>query len=29
MITMKKFGSLLVLTFITVALFASGCTEKT
>jgi outer membrane lipoprotein-sorting protein len=28
MITMKEFRSILVLTFITVALFASGCTEK-
>lgn len=28
MITTKEFGSILVLAFITVALFASGCTEK-
>ncbi|MGB9929240.1 MAG: outer membrane lipoprotein-sorting protein [Methanosarcina sp.] len=28
MITTKKFRSILVLAFITVALFASGCTEK-
>lgn len=28
MVTIKKFGLLLVLTFITVTLFASGCTEK-
>ena len=28
MITTKEFRSILVLTFITVVLFASGCTEK-